>query len=580
MAPHRRRPSPHRIQWTFVAVFAVIVLTIFYLLAGLGPRSAGSGGRERITNEATRAFLERSEELEESFDARVLEGIVDEQDMEVLQRAIDLQEEYIAALPARDFSATGRLERLDRKYSEYMGEILSREAEQIEVEAESLLDSDPDAALARYRKALGIREDIRDKHGTSSYNRPALLSRLQRTVHEMDIRPTYNRSVAMEEEAERLKERGELVEAVERFAEAARLQEEINRTYPGLSLAKPLRASRLREEEAAVLSGQLKRQIDGLIRDADDLLYEEKYQDAAGVFARARELQRSLNLEYPRSPYSSKAREDYLRVRQQNAAGYPDYLLLRGMEMRLNEALNAGRFEEASLLIGQLADRIKQFGIRYSQSSLPLERLQERASYLERKSGNLRSITAAVNADLLPMPGVPEALLLATETPQYLYESVMDANPSRNYGSDLPVETVSPGEAGLFLERMGWLLARPVRFPTVEEFRAAAAASLEEKGLEIFSAELAEEKSRSVTSGLAGPRGFHHLLGNVSEMVTDQADGRSVSKIGGNLRMVEEEIRELRPVSLDSGERNRMVGFRFVVEERVLPSLLPEKPDL
>jgi hypothetical protein len=580
MSPHRKRPSPTRINWIFVLLFAVIIIGAFYLLAGLGPKSSAPGGRERITDEATLSLLERSRELEEAFDERVLEGIVDSEDMDVLQRSIALQREFIAALPARDFSAEGRLERLRKKFSEYQGEILAREAERLEAEAEGLEEENPERALVNYRQALDVRRDLRKNHGTSSYNDPAKLSRLQRKVEEMDIRPIYDRSLRLEEEGDRLAARGELVEAVERYAEAAELQEEINRGYPDLALAEPLRASRLREKEAEVLSGQLKRRVDDLVDEADDLLYDGAYDEAASVFARARELQRTLTLEYPQSPYASRAREERLRVRQQNAAGFSDYEGIRGLEAQLNEALFSGAFDEAALLIGRLANRLDEFELRYSLSTLPIDTLVERVSYLGRKRSEIRSIHSAVNNGLLPVPGEAGALLFASETPQFLYELVMDANPSRNPGPDSPVETVSVSDVELFLERMEWLLARPARLPTVAEFRAAARSVLAGDDPGIVSAAAGVEVPRTTTSGEPGAGGFYHVLGNVSEFARPGKGSSTAVRIGGSLRMLESQITALEPIPVERGERNRTVGFRFVVEDEILPAQLPAEPEI
>ncbi len=580
MSPHRKRTSPNQVNWLIVLVFAVLILGTFFILSGLGPQSPGEGGASKMAGETTRALLERSEEMERLFDQRVLEGRVDQEDMEILRRAINLQDEYIAALPARDFGAEGRAERLERKFSEYMGEILLREAEAEEAKAAALEAIEPDRALVLYREALLIRERIRDRHGSSSYNRPVDLARLQRRVREIDIRPLYERSLEHEAEGGRFEERGELTAAVEKYAEAARLQEEINRQYPGLSLAKPLRVSRLREKEAKVLSGQLKRQIDGLISEGNDFLHEKDYPAAASAFGRARELQRSLTLEYPKSPYASRAREETLRVRQQNAAAFPDYEEIRGVEARLNESLFSRNYSEASLLLKDLSNRLSQFDLRFSRSSLPLDVLRERVLYLRRKESYLDRVGGTVAADLLPLPTDPRASMFATEVPQYLYELIMDANPSRNAGADLPVETIALGDAELFLLRLQWMLAREARLPTVAEFLAVARKAASEEDLEILSLESGTDGTRSVSSGDRDGRGFRHLLGNVSELVRVADSSSAVAHIGGNLRSTDGQARRLEPVPTDQGERNRMVGFRFVVEDGLMPTSLPPDPDI
>lgn len=578
MSPHRKRPSPNRLNWLLILVFSTVILGIFYGLASLGPRSSGSGSGNRVADQAALALLEQSKDLEKQFDELLIQGIIEREDLVVLFRAINFQKEYIAALPARDFIAENRLELLEKRYNEYMGEILAREAQRLEAEARALEGSGE--SLMVLREALAIREQIRDQYGTSSRNDVARLSRLQREVQIMEILPVYDKSVLLEEEAATLVENGDLERAVRKYADAAQLQEEINRAYPGLSLSKPLRASRLREKEAEVLSGELRRQIDELITEANDAIYARNFEGAASALSRAREMQRNLNLQFPKSPYVSRGREDRLRVRAQNAGAYLNYERLGDLEGLLNRSLRDGNFQEANLLISQLSDRLSQFDLRYSLSTLPIEQLANRVSYLGRKDRFLEAIRSSIQADLLSMPGDSAKKILATEVPQYLYEMVMDTNPSRNTGGDLPVETISLAEVEQFLQRVGWVLAQEARLPTVAEFREAAAEAVAADELEVLSSGSGSNQPRPVQSLRPDPAGLFHILGNVSELVRITEGSTAIAHIGGNLRTIRSQIIELEPTPMEIGERNRMVGFRFVVETDQFPTTLPENPEI
>ena len=57
--------------------------------------------------------------------------------------------------------------------------------------------------------------------------------------------------------------------------------------------------------------------------------------------------------------------------------------------------------------------------------------------------------------------------------PQALYSLIMGANPSRNQGDTLPVDSVSWNESKDFCERLSWILGKRVRLPTENEFREA-----------------------------------------------------------------------------------------------------------
>jgi len=579
MSPHHRRPSPYRFGWIIILIFSIVVLSTFYLLSGLGPRTGSTPGTVRTAHEAALAYQEESFDLEREFETLSSRGTVGEEELDLLQRAIQFQREYISALPARNFVAERRLEQLQRKYSEYRGEMRLSDALALEQEAAAISDIDPDSALSLYREALGIRQGIQDRHATSSAHDPAQLSRLQRTIIEMDILPYYQESIELEEEAKEMEERGEYLKATELYASAARIQEDINRNHPRLSLASPLRASRLRDAENSVLAGQLARQINDLIAEADQLIENQLYSRASGVLSRARELQRTLNLDFPRSQFASRSRENQLQVRQQNAAAIQHYQIMMEMESSIQQNLYDRNFDQAALDLRTLLDRINQYQARYTRSTLPINDLLEKTAYLARKEQYLSQISNAVMTELLPLPDTTGWKILAVEVPQNLYQMVMDSNPSRASGEDLPVETVTIDNVEDFNKRLGWILARKVRVPTIDEFRAVANGINTEK-IEILSSSSNQERTAPVTSYQADSRGFYHLLGNVSELVRSAPDSGNYYHIGGNLRTSPSEIMRLEPSLISPGERNRMVGFRIVVSEDMVPLGTEEYPDI
>jgi hypothetical protein len=112
------------------------------------------------------------------------------------------------------------------------------------------------------------------------------------------------------------------------------------------------------------------------------------------------------------------------------------------------------------------------------------------------------------------------------------------------------------------------------------EFREAAAEALALEDLEILSSGSGVDETRPVQAIALDPSGFFHLLGNVSEMVVTPDVSSGVSHIGGNLRTLRGQIREMNPVPVETGERNRMVGFRFVVEGGAIPSSMPQDPEI
>lgn len=157
------------------------------------------------------------------------------------------------------------------------------------------------------------------------------------------------------------------------------------------------------------------------------------------------------------------------------------------------------------------------------------------------------------------------------EVPQALYSLMMGTNPSRNLGDTLPVDSVSWLEAKQFCERLSWILGKPVRLPTENEFRASLG-PLRYLKLEEYAWSLADTEGVTQPIGKKSPfsSGCFDLLGNVSEWLEsiDRFETEDAQHIGGHALDRIETIFTVPLREAPREERNRMTGFRVVVQIR------------
>ena len=231
--------------------------------------------------------------------------------------------------------------------------------------------------------------------------------------------------------------------------------------------------------------------------------------------------------------------------------------------------LSDRRTYEAAELIVALRRDIKQMQEAFPRSSLNDEDLELKVRYLNLVQNDLGFIQDRIYDALLPVPEAEAWQMLRTEVPQALYALIMGTNPSRNKGDLRPVDSVNWIEAKNFCERLSWILGKPVRLPTENEFRQALG-PLRYVVLENHAWSVSDSGGvpQDVGTKEAFARGFYDLLGNVSEWLEsiDRFETENARHIGGHAQDRMESIFTVPVREAPRGERNRLAGFRFVVQ--------------
>jgi formylglycine-generating enzyme required for sulfatase activity len=151
-----------------------------------------------------------------------------------------------------------------------------------------------------------------------------------------------------------------------------------------------------------------------------------------------------------------------------------------------------------------------------------------------------------------------------TEVTQAAYKRVMNADPSRYKGANLPVDSVGWADATAYCERVG------MRLPTESEWEWAAYGGTAELpknqlGQLAWYDTNSNDSTHPVATKLPNGYGLYDMLGNVWEWVEDagRGPGEHVLK-GGSFYNIARDVRVSGRMSSPPEIRHRDMGFRCV----------------
>ncbi len=554
-----------------VLFIAVAVLVGFWFLSKLGPQNVDyrevRAGLE--VSDDILALKAKSIELEAQFAEVLAIREAESQDIAILKQALDLQEQYLDQYPGVDSDAQNRRTNLRQRYQDLAASSLREESLILEQDAEALAaEEDYEAARAKYQEALVKQKRINEEFSISSAYNIGRATRLERQARYLTAQPLYERSLDLEKQSEEYIQAQNWEKAEERLQLAIAIQDQLNREYRGANQASVSRFEELRVKLVGIRSGQSYLEVEAVSDLADASRAKGDNLEAASLYLEAARLQRQLNEQYVDSPYASSEQVSEFQRKAQTAESFELGRDIERNHDRLKELLAERRTYDAAEVIAELRRHIKQMEESYPRSSLNDEELQVKVRYLNLVQNDLEFIQDRVYDTMLPIPEEADWLMLRTEVPQALYSLIMGTNPSRNQGDVLPVDSVSWTEAKSFCERLSWILGKTVRLPTENEFRQALG-RLRYVVLEdhVWCAASSGGVAKGVGEKAPFASGYYDLLGNVSEWLesVDRFEDEDALHIGGNAQDRLETIFTVPRREASRGERNRMTGFRFVV---------------
>ncbi len=488
----------------------------------------------------------------------------------LLEAAHALQEELVASAPDGGTVALQRLTEIERGLAEAHAEELERQIRAEQAEAEQALeDGQVELAAEKMRLALRRQQEINRSAAGSRRKNFLRQGQLELALAELEARPLAAEVEGALATAREAAAREDWRGALAAFTAAREGQLRLNRDYAQTRYANAMRLGEIEGEVASLDAADLAAEVDALEAQGDVAAERGDAEEAVGAFAQAIELQLQLNQDYTKSQFLSSARVEQLERKRQTAASGPRLAQIRAQERAIGRHLARREVLAATALIAEAAAAVEKLHESLPRSAVLDPDLRLKLAYLASQGERLGEVQDAVVARLRPLPGVGELWLLQTEVPQALYLQVMKTNPSRHPGRAFPVDSVNWFEARQFCERLGWLLGRPVRLPTRDEFAIAVGGAAERERLIADLPAEAGQESRPMAEGEATADGFYDLLGNLAEWLEAADSDRGMEPapvVGGSYLDGAAALAALPATAMPRSERARHVGFRVVVE--------------
>lgn len=577
----RRQSSPVKriLRKIFAAILlagiAVGIIAGFWFLSEIGPNKVDYSSLQDEPGEVEKRNylneqLQVSLEFEEKFDEILVLRQPNQEDLVLLEKAVEAQRVYVVGLPNAGLEEVKRLELLEKRHQDFAVQEKEEESQALEKEATRLARSEEmGKARKLFLEALKIQEEINEKFPLSDAHDPSRTARLRREAEFLVAEPLYRESLELEKVADACLEVKDWTGAQEALERALELQDTLNRKHRGMQQADIARYETLNTKLIGVLSGEDHLRIQEISKLAAVRHMEGEDLEAASYYDEAARLQKNLNNEFPDSPYASPDLVADFQRKSQTAHSYRLGLEIEANHDGLQELLANRKTHDAIKIIVGLRRDILQMQEIYPRSSLNDPALQVKIRYLNLIQNDIEFIQEHLYKRMLPVPGSDGWSMLASEVSQGLYSIVMGTNPSRVKADDHPVDSVSWREAKTFCNRLSWILGKTVRLPTENEFRDSLG-PLRYLVLEDYtwSAFDSGGEARKLAGKKPFGNGFFDLLGNVSEWLesNDRFEDEDAKHIGGHAQDSLEAIFTVPVRDTPRGERNRMIGFRIVAQ--------------
>ena len=461
-------------------------------------------------------------------------------------------------------------EQTNERYQKMSAEELKDLSTDVEMEAQVLENAgDHEAASLKYQQAFELQKSIYQNHPASLQSDASRLIRLKLKVQNTIAEPLFINSSNLEQQADSSAETGNFNSAIKTLTQAIAIQQELNDNYRDTRRASMIRLRQMEGKLAELKSKVAHIEIESVLERAASSKEIGDIEEAKRLFQEAASLQKQLNENFPDSTYASQKKADEFERQYQVTQSTAFVREIQEKSAQLDQLLVERKIEEAKILIEELYQSFQAFEEAFPLIEMADETLSERVKYLNQKKAALDIIQDQVCDALIELPDTRGVYMLRTEVPQSLYVLLIGTNPSRNQADLNPVDSVSWLEAEMFCERLSWILGKEVRLPTEREFRKAIN-DFNPPNLDNFAWGVTETKglSQPVGQKKPSPNGYFDLLGNASEWLAseDSAKTNFACHIGGHAQdnlstIASMPIRELRKT-----ERNRLVGFRVVLQ--------------
>lgn len=515
-----------------------------------------------VEQTARAAAIEEMEVRLAEFEARLASpDVKTEARLALLTEGADLLTELVRLRGSAMSPDTRRRDDWLRQIDDLKANGLLARVREMEAAAErSARQGEVEAAAAAYLEASRLQRRVNDSNAgpeRKNYVRETMLAQQAERVV-VEPRAARLRSAIAHAEAAALA--GDPGAALIAFRRAQELQVAINRDFPGSSYANRAEVDRMEARIASLLAAELDQQISTAMADARREMAEGRFDQAEKLLADAAERQRQLNRDFPRSSFVAGDRLDRIEVASQTARAGHRFREIEALASRTTGHLRRRELFQAQQTVRQAAGLLDAVTAAEPRAQGLDAETRLRLVYLSVHLEDLAPVQDRVHELLRPVPGAAGVAMLETEVTQALFTRLMNSNPSRNLGRELPVDSVTWAEAVEFCRRLGWVMGRTVRLPAAAELRAAA-------GGPAWLADNSSGTTQAVGSGGRNRAGFSDVTGNVAEWLAEAGASSEAGLVGGgSFATARTDAAEFSLQSAPHAVRNREIGFRVVVE--------------
>ena len=550
--------------WIFTGIGVAALVGLWWILANTGPGRSVTPVPDEPAKPDDPALVKLAaevQELEKQYQVYSSANIITDEAFAVLTAALERQKALVRAAPRGDYTAQMNLERLQAEFDTFEARRDNPKIEALQKDGETAQDEMRLEDAARiFREAIDMQNKINGSSAAPRLKNFVRVTRLEQSLTGLEVLP-----LVKEKEASLVKARAAVAEerwadALTGYMSARDAQERINREYSKTRYANIGEFDRLEAEIASLNAAGVAAKIDEQEKLGDSWAKAGDHSEAAKAYAEALSLQQQINDRFSRSRFVSSPRIEALEVKLQTERSQPIAIELARLDKSIADELRARRVVGAEKLLPKAMELTDRIANEFPRSKSVDGALRIKLNYLAVKREDLRRLQDSVYDHLLPLIGVNDRLLLGSETPQDLYQAVMNTNPSRSPGRTLPVDSVSWVDAQEFCTRLGWIMGTSVRLPTEEEMRTAHGNG----GGEVRSS---AEGGRVLTtdSGRPNRNGYRDVLGNLAEWVVAPSGADEAQIVGGSYLDTPEAIAKFPVESRPKTDRSRHIGFRFVL---------------
>ena len=465
--------------WIGIGLTLGGIAWLVWFLIGLGPKkveglavsSEMNGAQWRVSREIDaieQAYREASEAIPADMETR-------------LNHAIQLQEQL---LKTGVDAGQGHALRLDRLLVARDTVRARAEWERLTGLEDKLAATTADAVrVTLLEELLALRREINRSRATARYKDLVRETQLEREYESLRAGPLRARADEEQRLAQQAAAAGRWADALAHYTQAREVMDEVNQEFGRTRFADIALRTRLHAEETSLQGAAEAAEVEVFLKGAAEAA-RDRPELAVEYYQRAAELQDRLNQQWPKSRFFSTSLLRTIQEKQQAVQAKGLAVKIQAIDAEATQALAARQIILARTRIRAVLDLMTSpVAARANGQVDPGAHWERKYRFLDGLGEALREVQDETYAQLVPLPGRAETLLMRGEIAQGFYVKVMKFNPSREPSSDRPVDSVTWLEAAEFCERLGWVLGRKVRLPTADELSAAADNAADYKAL-------------------------------------------------------------------------------------------------